>query len=421
MTKTNDPIYIGENAIDELMTYCDQHNRKQITLIADERTYAALGEKVAAALEANNFDLTTIVLKGEEVIADEYYLLQVLHRAPVADHTFIAVGSGTITDITRFISYRTKNDFISMPTATSVDGFTSIGAPLVLGGVKTTLISQPPLAVFADLPTLQAAPKELIAAGFGDMVGKFTSLADWQLGRMLWDEPYDEDIAARARSGLETCVSDAEKIGTRSADGIRHLMDGLVESGLCMLDFGSSRPASGAEHHCSHYWEMMLLQQGRPALLHGAKVGFATTLIVDQYKKLRQLSTQDVAERLRSATLPDYDKEVETIKQAYGDTADQVIEDQLPFLKMSEEKFGRLKGQIESCWGDIQAIADSLPTSDEVRALLEKVGAPTTEAELGVTEEERNHALLWGHYLRNRFTVIKLSRILGVSPLPGEM
>lgn len=421
MTKTNDPIYIGENAIDELIAYCNQHNRKQITLVADERTFAALGERVAAALGAADFDLTTIVLKGDEVIADENYLLQVLAKAPVADHTFIAVGSGTLTDITRFISFRTKNDFISMPTATSVDGFTSIGAPLVLEGVKQTLISQPPLAVFADLPTLQAAPKELIAAGFGDMVGKFTSLADWQLGRMLWNEPYDEDIAARARTGLDTCVSDAEEISTRSADGIRHLMDALVESGLCMLDFGSSRPASGAEHHCSHYWEMMLLQQNRPALLHGAKVGFATTLIVDQYKKVRELSQADVSARLKDATLPDYDEEVAIIREAYGDVADTVIEAQQPFLEMSAERFDALKQNIESCWGDIQAIADSLPSSDEVRALLATVGAPTTNEALGITQEEMHHALMWGHYLRNRFTIIKLSRILGVSVLPVEL
>ncbi|MEO1442070.1 MAG: iron-containing alcohol dehydrogenase, partial [Chloroflexota bacterium] len=176
--KKNDPIYIGENATDHLLNYLNEHGLKQLTLVADDNTYAALGEQVDKALRAQDFDVTTIVLTGEEVIAGDPYLVQVLAKAPVADHTFIAVGGGTITDITRFISHRTKNNFISMPTATSVDGFTSIGAPLVLDGVKQTLISQPPLAVFADLPTLQNAPQRLIASGFGDMVGKYTSLAD---------------------------------------------------------------------------------------------------------------------------------------------------------------------------------------------------------------------------------------------------
>ena len=40
------------------------------------------------------------------------------------------------------------------------------------------------------------APQRLIAAGFGDMIGKITSLADWKLGSILWDEPYDTAIAS---------------------------------------------------------------------------------------------------------------------------------------------------------------------------------------------------------------------------------
>ncbi len=419
--KKNDPIYIGESAIDELLKYCEANTLDTFTLVTDTNTYAALGSEVEKALQEKAYNLTTIVLEGEEVIAGGEYLLQVLAAAPVEDHTFIAVGSGTITDISRFISYRTKNNFISMPTATSVDGFTSIGAPLVLSGVKQTLISQAPLAVFADLPTLQNAPKRLIASGFGDMIGKYTSLSDWQLGRMLWDEPYDVDIARRARTGLDTCVSYAEEIGKADADGIRYLMDGLVESGLCMLEFGSSRPASGAEHHSSHYWEMMLLQEERPAILHGQKVGFATTLIINQYNKLRSLSRQDVMDRLEAATLPDRTEEEAIIREAYGDVADQVIRDQSAFLDMTPEKFDATKRAIAEHWDDIVAIAEALPSVDEVKAALKQVGGPTTAEELGVTDDEVERSLKYGHYLRNRFTVMKLSRILGVSLLPDAI
>ena len=62
-------------------------------------------------------------------------------------------------------------------------------------------------------------------------------------------------------------------IGQASPSGIEKLMDSLVDSGMCMLDFGNSRPASGAEHYMSHFLEMKLLREGRPAVLHGAKVG----------------------------------------------------------------------------------------------------------------------------------------------------
>ena len=199
----------------------------------------------------------------------------------------MAIGSGTITDITRFVSHRTGAAFISMPTAPSVDGFASIGAPLIVDGVKETIICHTPTAIFADVTTLAAAPRGLIAAGFGDMLGKLTSIADWRLGQLLWDEPYDEAIAQRTLTAVQFCIDNVESIGAASPEGVRKLLEALLESGYCMLDFGSSRPASGAEHHYSHYWEMKLLNEGRPAIYHGAKVGVATALVAEQYAQLR--------------------------------------------------------------------------------------------------------------------------------------
>ena len=415
--KHNDPIYIGDNAIDELLAYVAANRLTQFTLVADENTYAALGERVAQALNEKGYDLTKIVLTGEEVIADEAYIVEVLRKAPKTDHTFIAVGGGTVTDITRFVSYNTRNPFISVPTSPSVDGFNSIGAPVVLRGVKTTIICQPPLACFIDMPTLQAAPSRLRASGFGDIIGKITSLADWQIGRLLWDESYDEAIAARAQVGLDTCMRYAEQIRRGDADGIRHLMDGLVESALCMVEFGSSRPASGAEHHASHYWEMMLMNAGRPAILHGAKVGFATIQVVQLYEHIRNMSRQDIMTVVEGATLPERAAEEQVIREAYGAVAEDVIEAQADFLNMTAADFDQLKQRILDRWENIQAIAAAVPTSETVAAYLREVAAPTTPDELGLSEQEVVDGMRYGHYLRNRFTSRKLFHMLGMDHL----
>lgn len=66
-------------------------------------------------------------------------------------------------------------------------------------------------------------------------------------------------------------------------EGIRILMTSLIESGIAMLKFGQSHPASGAEHHLSHFWEMEYLRRGSRALLHGAKVGVACAEISRLY------------------------------------------------------------------------------------------------------------------------------------------
>ena len=329
--------------------------------------------------------------------------------------TYVAVGSGTITDITRFVSWRTGNPFVAMPTAPSVDGFASLGAPLILGGVKTTILTQPPKAIFADLDTLVTAPRAMIAAGFGDMLGKYTSVADWRLGHLLWDEPYDESIAQRTLAAAQRCADQAGAIGEGSRVGILALMEGLIESGYTMLDFGSSRNASGTEHHYSHYWEMQLLQEGRPAILHGAKVGVATVLVARLYDQIKKLTREEVADLLEDSYLPSKEAEIARIQAAYGRMAPSIVADQLPFLNLTEEKYSALKARILAHWTEILAIAAQVPSGQEISRNLQEVGGPTRVSELGLTAEEQAKAEQYGHYLRQRFTIRKLVRVLGLA------
>jgi glycerol-1-phosphate dehydrogenase [NAD(P)+] len=353
-----------------------------------------------------------VVLSGDEVIADEEHIVQVLLAAGREEWTYVAVGSGTITDITRFCSHRTRNDFISLPTAPSVDGYTSIGAPLVVRRVKMTASAQPPVAVFADLPTLCNAPPEMIAAGFGDMLGKFTSLADWRLGALLWDEPYDASIDQRYRVTLLKCVNEASEIKRFSPKGITSLIGGLLESGLFILEFGETRLASGVEHHVSHYWEMKLLQEQRPALLHGAKVGLGTILAARRYDIVRGLSSEEIARRLANVSPPDREAEIACIRQFYGPLADQIITAQRPFLEMSTADFEALKRRIVDNWDEVLEIAATVPPGQEIARWLEQVGGATTPRQLGLSEEETQAALNHSHYLRARFTVAKLGHLM---------
>lgn len=413
------PIYIGQDAVRHLAEYCKQLPPQPITLVSDTNTYRALGEQIEAALTQIGLPVVNIVLEGDEVIADEKYLVQVLVQTPPGDQVFVAVGSGTITDIARYVSFRTRNPFISTPTAASVDGFLSTGAPLVVNGIKDTYKAQGPLAVFADLPTLMAAPPELRAAGFGDIIGKTTALADWRLGHLLWGEPYDPEIEQRVRRAMASCFEAVDDIARGSEQGIRYLIDGLIETGLCMLAFGDSRPASGSEHHCSHYWEMQLLKENKPAILHGAKVGYAAMLIARLYDKVRALTQDDVRRLAENAPFPGHDAELDDIRRAYGSGAEVVRKIQEPFLALTEAEYRQLQQRIVENWPSIRTIADTVLPAPTVAELLNAVGAPTDWQTLGLEEHMVEPALRYGHYLRNRFTVVKLCKMLGIDTRPA--
>jgi len=408
------PFYLGDDAIDQLIQYCQENKREAFFLIADHNTYPILGHAVEQALQAEGWNVKTVVFQQKEVVPDEVFLVQALDQADWIERTYIAVGSGVITDITRFVSHRTRRPFISLPTAPSVDGFTSPSASLVLNRIKKTVISQPPEAIFAHLPTLCAAPQTMIAAGYGDILGKAIALADWKLGSLLWDEPYSPEIAARVRQTLDTCVAATKEIGSASPEGVRKLMDALIDSGLCMLDFGNSRPAAGAEHYMSHFLEMKFLAEGRPAVLHGAKVALCSLSIAELYDRFRQLSKEDAVQRLAAISLPDRKADVQRIHDVYGPIADSLVIEQAPFLDMNKADYAALQARVLEHWDELQALAAKVPCPEDLAALLQQVGGATDPQELTLTPDEVQLALHHSHLFRNRFTICKLGRMLGL-------
>lgn len=400
----------------DLVAYCQTHDLTRFVLIADPNTYRVLGARAEAVLRHQGWDVLTVLLEGDDIIADAHYVMRTLLTLDHARRTFVSVGSGTLTDIARFISHRSAGEFISLPTAASVDGYTSVGAPLAVEGEKLTVVCHGPIAVFADLPTLAGAPQPMIAAGLGDMLAKLTSIADWELGAVLWDEPYDASIAARSRKAANDCAAQVEAIAARDPEGICTLFMGLIESGFCMLDFGETRPASGYEHHMSHFWEMKLLREGRHSILHGAKVGLGVLLSATRYAAVRAMTRAEAEKRLAAAQLPDRAAVAEQLRAGYGPAiAEGLLVTQAPFLEMTDDAFVALKARVLANWERIQAIAATVPPEATIAGWLRQAGGPTSPAELGFSAEEYAEGIACAGYFRERFTIAKLSQLLGVA------
>lgn len=410
----NISIYVGEEATTHLLTYLDQQKLDKVLVIADTNTWTVLGDAVRSMLKGAGKDVRSVLLNDPEVVPDEETIFQVLYQAEAEERALLAVGTGTITDITRFCAHRTGRPFLSMPTAPSVDGFTSPSCSLSIKRVKTTVPAKPPQAIFADLDVLRSAPRAMIAAGFGDILGKTIALADWKLGHLVWDEPYSEKIAARVRKTWESTMAEAEAIGAGEPAAIHRLMDGLSDSGLCMLAFGNSRPAAGIEHYMSHFLEMKLLREGRPAVLHGAKVALCSVYAAEQYELVKGIDRVRAEQMLRDSRLQDREKDVQTIRRAFPDIAEKVIVEMSPFLNLTEEEYENLKAWILRHWDEIHELAQQVPTAEELRALIRAAGGAVTPEELGLSQEELREALAWAHFFRNRFSVTKLVRILGL-------
>ena len=101
--------------------------------------------------------------------------------------------------------------------------------------------------------------------------------------------------------------------------------------------------------------------------------------------------------------------------ERFGPAVAQIAAIHTAFLWMSPEQFDVLRADVLRSWSVIQATAVQVPEPAKLAALLRLAGGPTCVQPLGSipTKEAIPELFLYGHYLRNRFTALKLARLLG--------
>jgi glycerol-1-phosphate dehydrogenase [NAD(P)+] len=249
----------------------------------------------------------------------------------------------------------------------------------------------------------------MIAAGLGDLLGKYTSLADWKLGHLLYSEPFNQSVYDLMKRSVDDAVAVIGEISDHTCDGISRLMDGLIGSGFGMLEFGDSRPASGSEHHIAHYWEIHSILEGKPAILHGAEVGVGTILSARRYQQLEQMSIADVQRCLNGLHIPDHTKLNSEIEQGYGPVSQKIKQIQSPLYTITQEDIGRLKENILNHWDDIKTITREVPAPTKIIEWIAAVGGPTHPHQIGYDDKKARNGIRFAHYLRDRFTINRLS------------
>lgn len=114
-----------------------------------------------------------LVLDADELQADNQAVTIVENIMDDDIDLILAVGAGTIHNISRFVAHKYKVPFISVPTAASMDGFVSTVAEMIWDGEPKSIQADAPLCVYADTDIFANAPKHLNAAGVEALSGKY--------------------------------------------------------------------------------------------------------------------------------------------------------------------------------------------------------------------------------------------------------
>jgi len=406
------PITIGDNAIEKFIEFCQQNNYKKFLIVVDENTARVLGERVHQAVQQQGWDAIYFVLDPVGLHTDGTALTRVFNAYDAVPRLFVAVGSGTITDAVRFTSHRSQNQFVSFPTAASVDAYTSKNAPITIGLLKGSIYCHAPIAIFTDLATICESPKYLTASGFGDLISKLTAPSDWKISHLVWRTDFNEAIYQKALQAGQHAVNVIDGIRTNDPKSMTVMMEGQFASGFCMADFGNSAPASGAAHHISHIWEMMFHWENKEGLFHGQAVGAAAIMCAEWYQRLKALTRKDAEDLLKRTRIPSRSEQIKAIEKNLPQIAKELIENKPIYIQLSDSALLKhTSKQILDHWEEIQAVAAVVPSPEILSGWIKSLGGPVTPQELGVTEDQVKIAVEFSHYLRERFSINILRKL----------
>lgn len=366
---------------------------RSAALVCDNQTWKALGERLANSLSAQGYAITLLNL-GSAPAPDESRVRYIIEHT-VNCEGLIAVGSGTINDLTQYAAHQSHKPYVICGTAPSMNGYLSANAAILLHGHKKSLPAALPRAAFFDLDVMEAAPARLRQAGLGDSICRSTAQMDWLLSHYLLDTTYDSlPFALLAPYEEALLAGDSEA-----------LIRTLLLSGLGMTLAGGSYPASQAEHLLSHYMEMRFHAQVK-GTLHGEQIAVTTLYVAALQDAL--FSRPNAPEW--NAKLPDND----TLIAHFGTkTGAEVIREWQEKLQKIGEK-DAFNARLLAKWDELRTIyAQIRVPTERIRAVLEHAGAPLAYETLGLSPENWQEAIAFAPFIRNRFTILDLALLNG--------
>lgn len=386
-------------------------------VVADGHTWDAAGARVLKALQDAGVGATEpFVFPGEPTLEASYANSNLVReRLRETGAIGVAVGSGTLNDLTKLASGELGRRYAVVGTAASMDGYSGFGAPMSRDGVKVTMPCPAPAVVVIDLDVAAAAPREMVASGYGDLAAKIPAGADWILADAVGIDPIDPLAWELVQSGVADALSRPDALAAGEADAYAGLVNGLILSGLAMQVYRGTRPASGADHYFAHLWELEHLgHDRRPPLSHGFKVAIGTLAMCAFYERFlaRDLRTLDVEAAV--ARWQPWDAVEADIRSRFtGALADHAVAE----TRVKHVDAAGLRERLETFIGSWDALRPQVEAqvtpARQLQAMLRAAGAPSVPEDIELIAADIRATFPRAMYYRSRYTVLDVAREAG--------
>jgi glycerol-1-phosphate dehydrogenase [NAD(P)+] len=395
-------VVIDDAAVDYLVSYAQGRHWTRPFVVMDANTEEVAGSRVTSALSSVGMAVRSFSYPERKgLLADELNVtrLEAALRKVDTDSIF-SVGSGVITDLTRYVASRLGREFVSVPTAASMDGYASGVAVMEFGGMKTSYTAPPPIAIFAEPDTIASAPLDMTRAGIGDLLGKASARTDWVAAHCLYGEYLCVEVEKRVAEALLQTASHIHDILAGSPEAAGTFLSGLVESGIAIAMVGSSRPASGCEHQVSHFLDLLAANGRRAHAPHGLQVGYATGFAM----RLQLHAFAGALSELSPPRPPARgDDEMRRLFAGHDTQVDEVMEQKRRFLAEHASRWPSTAAR----WAEVkERVGAPVAVFPVIAEALSIAGIPSEPGFLDLDAATLRTCFRWANRIRPRYTVL---------------
>ncbi len=370
-----------------------------LLLVCDDTTYVRAGQQLfMSMLPTHGIKAYSLGRRAEAHFSQAEGLMA--NAAGVSG--LLAVGSGTVNDITKYAAHTLNIPYICIPTAASMNGYTSGTSSLEYEGMKLSFEATPPCAVVADMEIVAAAPKRMSRAGVGDTLCRTTVEADCLLSHHLLGTPYPREDFELMRRHETALIENISRIKENSHDYLSLLMDALLDAGDVMARVGSSITASQGEHMIAHTLEM--IYSSELDMLHGEIIAVAMLTMNDLHNKML-LSTPQVKHLPRDEAY---------FNRIFGRKMGPHVASKYAPKVLSEEQAADINDKLSREWPEIKRqISEVVIQNTTITRAYVHGNIPSKPKDVRLNEDRYNAAVTYAYLTRNRFTFLDLAQMMG--------
>lgn len=264
-------LKIGSGALKQIGTYLKAEGLNQVVIYFGNGLIDLFGMDVMKSLEEEDI---TVLQYCELDTVDIDDIISLAFNISNRTQAVIAIGGGKVIDAGKYAAFLRNLPFISVPTSSSSDGFSSASASLIVDGRRTSVPAKLAYGIIVDTEVIKTAPEKFIYSGIGDMISKITALYDWIYEEKCGYSEVNDFAVMIAKKAVNSFVRTPYH-DIKENVFLKELLDSLAMSGIANEIAGSSAPTSGSEHLISHALDKIL----EVPELHGIQVGIATYIM----------------------------------------------------------------------------------------------------------------------------------------------